>query len=318
MVLMFGLTSCHTYVASVPTENPFTPVTNTSIPTQTKTPTLKVTPTNTKSPTRTSTPTKTLRPTRTHTTTTTATPTFPPYPLKQVFIQYGNRGDHSYLGIDSVNLVLYTDGQIIISKPSSPIMTSELSDQQMCTLFLKLTKLGFYEIETNNKRDQTDPLYDFGSNYEKVYDGLANYILVNGEEPKSLTIYEPYWEFLIPEAKQLFRFIEEYDPGNMMPYHPDRILMWVEDKILAFAEPQKTLPWPEGLPTLKTSGPKIVYLDGTEAEDAFNQVFSKAYYGIFIEDSQEYTVIAEPVLPHQALGSQSENNSPVVIPFQCK
>lgn len=92
-------------------------------------------------------------------------------------MEYGYQGDHSIFdsiigNASTVFLVLYSDGQLIISNTHSPILTKKLSKNEIDQLFGRLKSKGFYSIKTNQKHDPTDPLYNFGNQYQESFDGL--------------------------------------------------------------------------------------------------------------------------------------------------
>ncbi|HMR99055.1 MAG TPA: hypothetical protein PKE62_07340 [Anaerolineales bacterium] len=141
----------------------------------------------------------------------TFTPTlvFSPYTTKQAFLQYGNEGGfgdfNDILGRTSdERLVLYSDGHLIISKEDQ-FFEKTLTQSEMEQLLFQINKRGLYTLETNQNHDQTDKLYDFGNQYQRVYDGPIYYLSVSGDQPRTICYYGPYKDFLIPEAKDLFQ-----------------------------------------------------------------------------------------------------------------
>src|SRR5215217_1214395 len=160
-------------------------------------PAMRVIPTQTKVK-----PTSTSRPTG-------ASPaTLPPsYPVKQVLLNYTVGGFHTayemYYSDYGMNgwsgLVLYTDGQLII--PGSSYKQKILSANEINQLLSKLEALGFYTIESNQRHDPSDKLYNFGGRYEGVSDPIWYCVLINKDESRKLCEWEPYEQFLVPEMK---------------------------------------------------------------------------------------------------------------------
>jgi hypothetical protein len=172
-------------------------------------------------------PSLTATPTKVSPTQPPPTPTFtpfPPYQNKQVVFNYYVAGNKS--GFDeffapesccSINtrIVLYDDGQMIIAGKQKV-----LSSDEMKRFLSKLETLGFYSIESNQQRDITDKLYDFGNNYQEVNDGLKYCILVSAEKSRQLCAREDYMQYLVPEMKAIFKYLDEYEPVGMTPYYP--------------------------------------------------------------------------------------------------
>ena len=134
------------------------------------------------SPTPSQLPTSTITPSSTPTSPPSLTPsaapypTFPPYSTKQVIFSYSYIGNHSVFdvalngGTPYSKIILYSDGQLIIS--GNPYQQKQLSSEEINQLFSQLETMGFYSLETNQKHDPTDLLYDFKGQFEETYDGL--------------------------------------------------------------------------------------------------------------------------------------------------
>jgi hypothetical protein len=296
----------------------------TSSPTITTSPTKKILPVYTFYPTWTPSATKTPFRSKTPSPPTPPTPTptpTQPYLHKQVLVEYARTG---YLSIFDqliipriLDWVLYTDGQLIIDRSQIPIWTRQLSQDEVCWLLSELTRLGFYEIETNWKHDPTDLLYNFDSNFQQVYDANSIYLFVNGEKLKTVYVYEPFIDYVIPRMKQLLKFLDAYNPGHLTTYKPDQLLLRVEKRDTDSDQPTEVLPWPKGLPSLQKSLNEFIYLAGDEAAQAAEKAFSKAWEGVFSEGEKEYFVIAKVVFPDELIGDQNLEPTPFVMPFQC-
>jgi hypothetical protein len=182
-------------------------------------------PSSTSEPTTTFIPTQTeLQPTLTPLPIQTPTITLiPPYPTKHVLLDYTVSGFHTpyddlFIFSDYTwsKLVLYTDGQMII--PGSLYEQKTLSTDEINQFFAQLESLGLYTIESNQKHDPTDKLYNFGDQYSRIYDGLWSCILVNGDKSRNLCAYEPFRKFLVPKMESLLQFIDDYHPAGMSRY----------------------------------------------------------------------------------------------------
>lgn len=254
--------------------------------------------------------TLTSTPTRVQPTALPSTPTITPLPAyktKQVVFDYNVTGDHSVYDMffepdffrSYSKLVLYDDGQIII--PGEIYKQKVLSPSEVKQFLSKLEALGFYSLESNQAHDPTDKLYNFGNNYQKVYDAYLYCILVNADKSRELCVYEPGISFLIPKMKHILDYLTEYEPAGMTPYYPDRILLWVQlgrnpydDKL-----PTNAITWAEDLPSLETPDQKIMYVDGDMAKEIY-MLFDSANAGeVFTQNGKEYTLYIDIILPHE-------------------
>jgi len=260
-------------------------------------------PSSTPLPSSTIMPSPTQIPSRTPAPTHTPEPTYPPYPTKQVLIEYSLNGDHGFfddlVASQIPKLILYTDRQLVIS--GSPFREKILSKAEINSLLSQLETRGLYTIQTNQKHDSSDPLYNFGKNYQEIFDGLFLCLLVHSEKPRTLCAYQPLQDFLIPAMKNLLLFLDVYSPGDMSVYRSDRILLDISTQSDSFPEGERPIPvaWPVTLPSLKTSF--RMYAEGETAEEIFALFDHSATWKIFIENGVEYSVLARPVLPHETL-----------------
>lgn len=252
-------------------------------------------------------PTRTPRPTDTSTT----IPT-PTYTVKQVLLNYLVGGFHTPyeiyyagFGVDGWSeFVLYTDGQLII--PGKTYQQKILSKDEVNQLLTKLEALGFYTIESNQRHDSSDKLYDFGNQYQGVSDPMWYCILINKDESRKLCEWEPYRKFLVPEMKNILKFLNAYQVQGMTPYYPDRVLLWVRVGRSPYVEnlPEKAIPWDEKFSSLETSDEKMMYFQGDEAKEIFSLFGNEVSTMVFTENDIEYTVSIDIVLPHEQLQLQ--------------
>ncbi len=259
----------------------------------------------------TSTLTKTPRPTLTPTSTITPLPL---YQNKQVLFDYYDIGDHSvYDGFFDPNsfrsysrLVLYDDGQMIIP-PSEGVVGGTykqkfLSSDEIKRFLAKLEALGFYSLESNQKHDPTDKLYNYGNNYEKSSDGREYCISVNADKSRKLCVYEPNLQYLIPQMKSIIQYLGNYELAGMTPYNPDRILLWVQAGRDPYNDnlPKTVILWDEHFPSLETSSP-IMFIDGDMAKEIYMQIGGTNKGMVFSQNGKEYTVYIDVVLPHEKM-----------------
>jgi hypothetical protein len=227
-----------------------------------------------------------------------ATPTLTPlpsYPLKQILVNYTVAGFHTPYDLYFAdyywsNFVIYTDGQLII-----PYQQKMLSKDEINQFLTQLEKLGFYKLDNEH-------LYNFGNQEPpKITDGISYCISVTGDRAHELCTYEPYESFLVPEMKNILRFLNDYQPREMSPYYPDRILLWIQVGRNPYATnaPKDAIPWTVSSISLETTTEKVIYLDGEVAKNLYLLYGDKNYF--FTQNGKEYTVTIQVVLPHQEL-----------------
>lgn len=262
-----------------------------------------VLPSNTPAPSTTVSPTQTMvRPTSTPKPTLTPTITLiPPYLTKPILLNYTVGGFHTpfnlyyvNIGVGS-NLVLYTDGQLII--PGKTFQQKILSKDEISQLFSKLKSMGFFALTQDN-------LYNFGNQEPpKVYDGATYCVSAFGEMEQNLCAYEPLESFLVPEMKNILRFLNEYQLKGMTPYYPDRILLWVQAGRSPDVNdlPKESIPWQDNFPSLATFDQKIIYAEEDTARKIFALFGNEISFKVFVQDGIEYTVVVDIVLPHEEI-----------------
>lgn len=252
--------------------------------------------------TATSTPTKTPRPTLAPTVT-----LLPKYNTKQVIFNYYVTGILSQTNVffernsfrSYSKIVLYEDGQLIITgKTYRQIVLSQREVEQFLS---KIESLGFYSLESNQAHDQTDKLYNFGSDYQKGYDTLMYCVLVNADKSRELCVEETGIPFLTPKMGNILKFLNDFLPSGMTTYFPDRIILWVKKgrHVSNDQSSEDMIVWKEQFPSLETSNQKFMYVDGVMAKDIY-MLFDKIYKGkIISQDGIEYTVFIDIILPHE-------------------
>lgn len=286
----------------------------TAIPSFTSEPTIKATPTLTKTPRPTLPPTLTITP-------------LPLYQNKKVLFAYYVIGDYSvydtffdydaFFGLDLYRsyprsypkLILYDDGLLII--PGEKYKQKKLSADEINQFLSKLETLGFYSLESNQKHDPTDRLYNYENNYQLSFDGREYCVAVNNDRPRNLCVYEPHIKYLIPKMKRLLEYLEEYEPSGMTPYYPDRILLWIQSGRDPYNNnlPKNTITWDEKFPRLRNSlvyadgnlakENSLIYLDGDWAKEIYMLYENTNQGNVFTQDGKEYTIYIDIVLPHE-------------------
>lgn len=277
----------------------------------TNTPLLTYTP----SPTQTPTPSTTPMPTATE------TPTPTPIPTKQVLIQYGIFGGDGgyntdfYLGRDTPDLVIYTDGQLLIRNFSDEgsgdwFMETTLTISQICSLLSRIEQTGFFSIQGNGTYEEYDPIYQFDDSV--MYSGGApDYVIqINGERHKYVTIYRPYEPYLIPEVRATLEIIRniirDYSSTELTVYKAKYLLLWIEKGKgrAAYVTPVPTPQiWPVEFPPLETllrnENETQVFVEGDYVEPILSLFGDRFTDKLFKAEGQTYYVIARPLLPHE-------------------
>ncbi len=235
----------------------------------------------------------------------------PPYPTKQVLLDYDVLGSHTpfdpfYTDYAWSKLVIYTDGQLII--PSKKTKQKMLSKDAIKQLMSRLDYFKFFDLESNQAHDPTDKLYNMGDQYTRVYDARLFCVLANAKKTRKLCAYEPFLDFLVPEMKSILKTFDKYRPERMSLYSPDRILLWVQKGINPYVtDPANaSTPWKENFPSLETADEKIVYVDGATAKEIYAFFDNEIAFKVFSQDGVDYTVVVDIVLPHEEITNLHE------------
>ncbi|PKO14589.1 MAG: hypothetical protein CVU39_14020 [Chloroflexi bacterium HGW-Chloroflexi-10] len=266
--------------------------------------------------------TLTSTPTRIQPTKRPITPTFtpfPPYDNKGVIFDYyvvGNLADFMEFfdppsGNIITRLVLYDDGQLLIAVAGGTYKQKVLSSDEFKSFLSELEILGFYSLESNQKHNPTDDLYNFEGKYEevKVIGGLKYCILVDADRARNLCVHESYLQFLIPEIKNILQYLDEYKPAGMTPYYPDRIFLSIRAADPSSDTlPAAATPWNENFPSLEFSHPSkyvfdvfttTMYIDGDMAKEIYIFFENPDGSRVFTQNGKEYIVNIRILLPHE-------------------
>ena len=235
----------------------------------------------------------------------------PPYPTKQVLLDYDVMGSHTPFDLFHTDyawskLVIYTDGQLII--PSKETKQKMLSTNEIKQLLLRLEYFKFFELESNQAHDPTDKLYNMGDQYTRVYDAHLFCVLVNAEKTRKLCAYEPFLDFLVPEMKSILKTLDKYSPRAMSLYSPDRILLWVQRGRNPYVTgiSKESIPWKDNFHSLETANEKIIYAEGATAKEIYAFFNNEIVFKVFSQDGVDYTVVVDIVLPHEEITNHYE------------
>ncbi len=112
-------------------------------------------------------------------------------------------------------------------------------------------------------------------------------------------------QFLIPEMKNILQYLDAYEPTEIQPYYPDRILVLRVSGRSPYDEnlPEVALPWREHLPSLDSLD-TLGYIEGEVAKEIY-MLFDNVEMGqLFIQDGQEYSLYISIVLPHEEVTNE--------------
>lgn len=203
------------------------------------------------------------------------------------------------------NIVIYDDGQMIINGWQQKI----LSAAEIKKFISKLDDLGFFSLESNQKRDSTDKLYDFGNQYQKITGGLSSCIKIQADKSRQLCVKHQYMQFVIPEMKEILNYLDAYQPSGLTPYYPDRILLSIQPAYPDQLDLPAT-PWDQDFPPLDIPQPRtyldnppsvIIYINGEMADKIYTFLSDSKTNNIFIQNHKKYIVYFSVVLPHQTV-----------------
>jgi hypothetical protein len=184
-----------------------------------------------------------------------------------------------------------------------------------------------------------NPIYKFDSTSE-FSEGGADYVLqVNGPDPRQILVYHSYVQYLVPQARQVFNFFNDYSPSSQLTeYQPQYILMRIEKGLgdFVYATPAPVIQtWPADLPALETlakenvetaasrfftgSSVSQVLLKGEQVEPTLEVFGNRLAYQVFQSEDDVYYVAARPFLPHETLNHFSEfpEIQEFALPFSC-
>jgi hypothetical protein len=281
-------------------------------------------------------PTVTRPPTQTPTQAPTTTSTPGQIPTKQVLLQYGVFGGDGgsdtdfYLGRDVPQLVLYTDGQLLLKQKQGDWFTqTTLTTSQMCDLLLRIERTGFFAISADGSLDHIDPIYAFGGTPQFSGDGTPEYLIqINGKQHKFVMIEPGYAPYLIQPVKTALQIVEKYSPETQLtPFKTKYLTLWIEKglenapHVTTQASPQ---PWPTQLPSLRRLlGDKNdgqAFIEDKDIAPILKLFGNRPGDVVFEEDGQIYYVIARPLLPHETptkFSVHPSEDTEFDLPFTC-
>lgn len=210
----------------------------------------------------------------------------------QISNLFYNRGYFDF----SPHLVLYTDGQLILSG-----RTKQLTPKETDEVLIKLDQLGLFQIETTYATDPQNPIYVLPT--EAVlppYRSLGE-IVVNGMESKKL-VYEKGWEeFLIQPMKDVISYLESFSSEETTLFQPDRLLVgFVMESEIPIPDDATVISWPGEItsPSEASQYDRVLYLEGTEALALF-RIMEENPDAYFMHQGIRFWVYLRPIYPHE-------------------
>lgn len=269
-------------------------------PTPTRTPILSATPTLT--PTITLTPTLTITPTK-----------VPPlvahtWQPEHVLVKLQHsRGDSSFKAQSPPTLILYANGQLIISGQSRDFqfqpMTKVLSQSESCALLNTIDQVGFFDYDDSTY----DPGIDNGVTQIQV-DAWRSNISYNTVLPSM--IYCTYDNcdlaspdlVILPAIRNTFLLLDNYYVEGLRPYKSDQLLVW-----LSPPWNESGVPWPlesislADLLSLRNSEKNSlpVILEGSIISEWVENVPN----GVYEEGELKLAVYSRPLWPYEYVKS---------------
>jgi hypothetical protein len=227
---------------------------------------------------------------------------------------------------------LYTDGTLIVYQGES-FQTKTLAKNETCELLNRISRLGFYKLETDGGDYKSSPIYaNLPPDQAPLVDAAYEYLIVNWHTPKSLWVYDAIKEYAIAPVKNILNIFRSYVPAGMQPYVPDRLALFVQPgRATAELAAQEAARWPAGAPALREAalrggagqeaGQGVLYVDGFMAGSVYNQFPAPYIWRVFSDQGQEYSVMARPIFPHErrtGSGIQTELAAEIDPPFTCR
>lgn len=227
----------------------------------------------------------------------TVTPDYLVYETKPIFISLvGCCGDGGHetddvFGRDTPSLIIYGDGQMIISEGDWLPFTfweTYLTPGEMCQLRQQIASTGFLE-----------PHEEFFTQRDDSAGGGSLKIQV---EEVFYSFYSGHVQYLVEDLANGLNVIRNYRPASpFAPYTPQHLVLWVEEIEANANEP--AVPWPSHLPRLAdlwvNRAEPLVLIEDEWVTPIF-ELFNRSLISQkFQEGDTTYYVIARPILPHE-------------------
>lgn len=295
--------------ASLPSSPAVLSPTATASLTSTSTPPPAATPTPGPSATPSPAPTATPSPTPTQ------VPTPEPGPRKPILVMagaYGGDGGTSfdiYHGRNTPSLILYADGQLLVSggndQYEQKYFERILSPTETCAFLDRIRRTGFLGIRGSGKNYPFDRIYAVAKLVMPT--GGGNYVIqVNGYPSKTVSIYGEAIEVVVPEVRRTYEIVSHYPLAGMRTFVSDRVIVHLERYADIEYPPDLTvLPWPVGAPSAgsllaKANARGDLELDGALGA-AMKRLLGLPRIARYVDQGIEYVLSGRQLLPHESL-----------------
>ena len=166
-----------------------------------------------------------------------------------VKMEHGN-GDGGFSAKYPPNIILYADGQLILSQEGSSFefepITKMLSESESCALLNTLDQLGFFDYDSATYESGWDggPMTSIIINawrFNRSYNmNLPEYIYC--EENSYFCDHEFVGApIILPALRNTYLLLDNYSVAGLQPYVSDSLYVWLMDSSRFTATP---LPWP--------------------------------------------------------------------------
>ena len=241
-------------------------------------------------------PTKTL----------TLEPTEDVFISKKEIFNYFVTGEHSYFeGSYQVipenefpKLVIYEDGQMIIT--GEDVKQKFMTQEEVATFINEIEKFGFSNIQTNGKNDPSDPLYNFGENYDVIYDSPFYCVSIAQALENTICYEDAYYDYLVPQMKEVITYLNNYHPENTSLYIPEKILLYFS-RVTDFCDIPKDAPvyeWNSRFPDPEGGDYNQYYISSEMAGEIAKFLDDKTSVYVNYHEKYYYLII-QYILPHE-------------------
>jgi hypothetical protein len=220
---------------------------------------------------------------------------------KSVIALYGSSGGDGghpadyYFGRGMPSLIIYDDGQVIITRRNS-IQETYLSTQQVSLFFVNLQNIGYFKDRLSIYNYPEDYIEGAGAPSIMLY---AN----NGLVSKTIDIYYFSRDYLIPDIRNSLKFFSNYYPSRMEPYIPRQMVLWIEEGIgeeYHGVTPEPIEDWPINLPRINELGIGHIVVEEQLIPKILSLYKTVPSGKVFRDNSNNYLVIARPLLPNES------------------
>lgn len=226
-------------------------------------------------------------------------------PKKEIF-NYSISGEHSFFeGPYEVTpenkvtrLVIYEDGQMIIT--GVDVKQKFMTQEEVSTFINVIESYGFSSIQTNGKSNPSDPLYDFGTNYEEVSDSPFYCVSMDLPENKTICYEDAYFDYLVPQMKEVISYLNNYHLDKLALYIPDRILLGFTNEVELSEVPNDAVvyKWDSRFPDPEGGVYGQHYISGDLAGEIAKLVNSQI--SVYVMNHEKYYhLIIRYILPHE-------------------